>query len=670
MQAEHWKESSTLLELRQATAKIERDYAEEGLDFKKQELRQDEIMLAYSKLEFELFEAKRDEAIAAFESMAEAYTGVASTISTGIGDAVSNYLMDNDEDQDWRQIISQSLADSAGGLVSNIVDEQLTGRKGFIANLIPEGDFKTAIFGAEDPSVQLGKDMNSLAKMAEGAGLKVRIVEGASAVTKTDAIKDGWEWLKDKVKGNSSRMSEEYFINNSTAEAGKFINHATDAITPENMTRYIENLEKEQKLKSEIAKLKKDFNANQFNVKPVHRSTVDSLRYNKQLKYFQHPESVQDAQNWKTKDAFKDIKPLSGVQQKLPFTGPGIPTNSAASFKLLPILERLSGAITGIWPSPLTVDPMAKPYTPPTDPNLPLGNYGPTASELNDGNVLEMFWNMGLRIGEKVNEALGLTDPTGAVDKMKVPQTFEYADPYSVDANSLIGQKLESIVLRTPTLELQNAALTAAIDASNGKEGSTKVEVVNSADIKSEAIGASGVPIPTTSITGDATTNKLSTDLRASMAANLNSQIQNDNLNAKALITNSLSTVGTNLMSGAINSFFGFANGGVAKGGFRAFANGGTVKQPTLGLVGEGKYNEAVVPLPDGKSIPVIGAGGNSGDNNVTVNVTVDSNGNAKSDTQSGMDGDQAKQLGYMVSQAVQQELMQQQRPGGLLSSY
>ena len=26
---------------------------------------------------------------------------------------------------------------------------------------------------------------------------------------------------------------------------------------------------------------------------------------------------------------------------------------------------------------------------------------------------------------------------------------------------------------------------------------------------------------------------------------------------------------------------------------------------PTLGLMGEGKYNEAIVPLPDGKSIPV-----------------------------------------------------------------
>lgn len=49
----------------------------------------------------------------------------------------------------------------------------------------------------------------------------------------------------------------------------------------------------------------------------------------------------------------------------------------------------------------------------------------------------------------------------------------------------------------------------------------------------------------------------------------------------------------------------GFANGGIAPGGFRAFANGGIVTGPTLGLVGEGRYNEAVVPLPDGKSIPV-----------------------------------------------------------------
>ncbi|MFA6006085.1 MAG: phage tail tape measure protein [Patescibacteria group bacterium] len=47
------------------------------------------------------------------------------------------------------------------------------------------------------------------------------------------------------------------------------------------------------------------------------------------------------------------------------------------------------------------------------------------------------------------------------------------------------------------------------------------------------------------------------------------------------------------------------ANGAVWRGGFKAFAGGGIARQPTLGLIGEGKYNEAIVPLPDGKKIPV-----------------------------------------------------------------
>lgn len=47
------------------------------------------------------------------------------------------------------------------------------------------------------------------------------------------------------------------------------------------------------------------------------------------------------------------------------------------------------------------------------------------------------------------------------------------------------------------------------------------------------------------------------------------------------------------------------ADGGIFPGGFQAFANGGIVNRPTLGLVGEGQFNEAVVPLPDGKRIPV-----------------------------------------------------------------
>jgi len=685
LQAANWKETSTLLELRQATAKIERDYAEEGLDFKKKELRQDEIMLAYSKLKFELFEAKKEEAVAAFESMASAYKNVASTISIGIGEAVSSVIMGKETDQDWREIVAQSLADSAGGLVSNVVDEQLTGRKGFIANLFPEGDLKTAIFGAEDPSVQLGKDMNSLAKMAEGAGLKVRIVEGqpglkaSPSVEKVEEfksvvpaikedIKDGWDWLKGKFKGTSSYrdMTTEEYLASSVAGTNdpKMDKIIRDILNQKNIDKYRAN----QEFLKDIWDFKWGVNKDKF--KPWHKSTVNEFKYNRTLTGMQHPESVQKAMNWKTLNDFKvHGGPLKGIQTPLPFTGPGIPTNSTVGVKLLPILDKLSGVLTAIWPSELAVDPMAKPYVKPTDPNQPLGSYGPTASELNDGNVLEMFWNMGLRIGEKINEAIGVTDPTNSIDKLKAPQTFEYNNPYSVDANSALGQRLEQLVLKTPTLELQNAALTAAIDASNGREGSTKVEVVNSEDIKTDAVVQPGQSLPTVNPKGDATIDTMSKDLRQSMASNLHAQIMNDNMNARSLITNSLSTVGSNLMSSAIGSIFGLANGGVVSGGFRAFANGGTVTKPTLGLVGEGKYNEAVVPLPDGRSIPVMGATGST-ENNVTVNVTIDSDGNAKADTNSGMDGDQGKQLGYMVSQAVQAELVEQQRPGGLLSSY
>ena len=85
---------------------------------------------------------------------------------------------------------------------------------------------------------------------------------------------------------------------------------------------------------------------------------------------------------------------------------------------------------------------------------------------------------------------------------------------------------------------------------------------------------------------------------------------------------NTLMGIGSILASvgGGIGGFMklGGANGGTATGGWkpfpaRAFANGGMVKGPTLGLVGEGKYNEAIVPLPDGRSIPVQMRGGPGG---------------------------------------------------------
>lgn len=108
-----------------------------------------------------------------------------------------------------------------------------------------------------------------------------------------------------------------------------------------------------------------------------------------------------------------------------------------------------------------------------------------------------------------------------------------------------------------------------------------------------------------------------------------------------------------------------FANGGIAAGGFQAFANGGVVTGPTLGLVGEGRYNEAVIPLPDGKSVPVQlsgGDGGNQMNTNITVNV---SNGQA----QSNATGSNSSELGRKIEGAVKQVIVGELRPGGLLAS-
>jgi len=118
---------------------------------------------------------------------------------------------------------------------------------------------------------------------------------------------------------------------------------------------------------------------------------------------------------------------------------------------------------------------------------------------------------------------------------------------------------------------------------------------------------------------------------------------------------------------GGLLKLFGFANGGIAKGGFRtaAYATGGIAKSPTVGLVGEGKYNEAIVPLPDGKSIPVMMGKGAGQQNNVVVNVSIDGNGNTNQSTegdQQGMD------LGKVIASAVQQELLNQKRQGGILN--
>jgi hypothetical protein len=68
------------------------------------------------------------------------------------------------------------------------------------------------------------------------------------------------------------------------------------------------------------------------------------------------------------------------------------------------------------------------------------------------------------------------------------------------------------------------------------------------------------------------------------------------------------------------------------------------------------------VPLPDGKSIPVDfgGAVGGQAVNNIVVHV------DAKGSSVEGNE-QEGRQLGRVVAAAVQQEIVKQKRPGGLL---
>lgn len=107
--------------------------------------------------------------------------------------------------------------------------------------------------------------------------------------------------------------------------------------------------------------------------------------------------------------------------------------------------------------------------------------------------------------------------------------------------------------------------------------------------------------------------------------------------------------------------------GGVMSNGREKYSTGGIARGPDAGYLATLHGTEAIVPLPNGREIPVqlTGAGQQ---NNVTVNVAVDNQGNAQTNVQN-QEG-QAKQLGVAISAAVQQELAKQKRVGGMLSPY
>ncbi len=120
------------------------------------------------------------------------------------------------------------------------------------------------------------------------------------------------------------------------------------------------------------------------------------------------------------------------------------------------------------------------------------------------------------------------------------------------------------------------------------------------------------------------------------------------------------------ILGGAM-SLFGFKNGGIMNNGSKVsgYATGGIADGPNSGHLAMLHGREAVVPLPNGNSIPVqMNGNGGMQNNNVTVNVSTDGQ------VQSSSNGAMGENLGQVIAAAVQKELHNQKRAGGILNKH
>ncbi|MDO2295456.1 phage tail tape measure protein [Escherichia coli] len=117
-----------------------------------------------------------------------------------------------------------------------------------------------------------------------------------------------------------------------------------------------------------------------------------------------------------------------------------------------------------------------------------------------------------------------------------------------------------------------------------------------------------------------------------------------------------------------------FANGGIfGKDGvipLRAYQKGGIANSPQLALFGEGDMNEAYVPLPDGRTIPVtLSTDGMSGGGNVLSPVSIEINVHSDgSITESGDTESIWNNAAQRMKAIALETIAQEKRPGGSLN--
>lgn len=101
----------------------------------------------------------------------------------------------------------------------------------------------------------------------------------------------------------------------------------------------------------------------------------------------------------------------------------------------------------------------------------------------------------------------------------------------------------------------------------------------------------------------------------------------------------------------------------------RTYSKGGVATTPQMAIYAEGSMNEAFVPLPDGRSIPVtmdMPPAGNSVSQQVNISIVVNE-GEGEDKKSSGDDTGAWKKMADRIKAVVKDELVTQQRPGGIL---
>jgi len=124
---------------------------------------------------------------------------------------------------------------------------------------------------------------------------------------------------------------------------------------------------------------------------------------------------------------------------------------------------------------------------------------------------------------------------------------------------------------------------------------------------------------------------------------------------------NILNDLANSILKSGINSILSGVFGETKIGGFLGFANGGRPPVGKASIVGE-RGPELFVPSTAGTIIPNNKIGGGN-TNNIVVNVNMEGSVDAQADE------NDSRELGTLLGVAVREEIIKQQRPGGLLAN-